>query len=94
MGDRAGSTPWVVRIGNEELVIRKRYEVISIVNDLLIAAWFVVGSMLFFSNSTATLGTWFFLAGSIELAIRPTIRLVRHVHLRRLQAVPESDQDF
>ncbi|WP_235878581.1 YrhK family protein [Saccharopolyspora karakumensis] len=42
------------------------------------------------------LGTWMFLLGSIELAIRPTIRMIRHVHLRRLHHATgrESDQDF
>jgi len=30
------------RIGHEEVVLRRRYEVLSIVNDLLIGLWFVV----------------------------------------------------
>lgn len=94
MSERAGSTPLVVRIGREELVIRQRYEALSILNDLLIAGWFIAGSLLFFSSSTTTLGVWLFLAGSVELAVRPLIRLARHVHLRRLQSAPESDQDF
>ena len=94
MSERAGSTPWVLRIGREELVVRQRYEALSILNDLLIAGWFIAGSVLFFSSSTTTLGVWLFLAGSVELAVRPLIRLARHVHLRRLQSAPESDQDF
>lgn len=83
-------------IGHGELLLRHRYETASIVNDILIAAWFIAGSVLFFHTSTADLGTWMFLLGSIELAIRPTIRLIRYVHLRRLGlAGPhESDQDF
>lgn len=93
MTDSTGSSPVVLRLGHEELVIRYRYEALSIVNDFLIAIWFVVGSILFFSESTAALGTWCFLAGSIELAIRPAIRLVRQIHLRRVREV-ESDQDF
>ncbi len=99
MSDPSSSTPVVLRIGDEELVIRRRYEVLSIINDLLIAVWFIAGSVLFFWESTATAGTWLFLAGSIELAIRPVIRFSRHLHLRRLQTAPrtngtESDQDF
>lgn len=84
----------VFRIGREELFIRKCYEVVSIVNDILIAVWFIVGSALFFSEATTTLGTWLFLIGSIELGIRPIIRLSRHLHLRRVQVPHESDQDF
>lgn len=96
MKDTTSSTTFVHRLGKAELALRRRYEIASIANDLLIAAWFIVGSILFFNEATTTLGTWLFLIGSVELAIRPTIRLTRHFHLRRLQnpAPHESDQDF
>ena len=91
--------PLTLTIGHEELTIRKRYEVVSIVNDVLVALWFVVGSVLFFSDGTETAGTWCFLIGSIELLIRPLIRLSRHLHLQRLapgaSSWPvEASQDF
>lgn len=88
--------PLVLTIGHEELVIRKRYEVLSIGNDLLIAVWFVIGSVLFFFESTTFAGTWLFVVGSVQLAIRPLIRLRRHLHLRRFQPQGpiETPQDF
>ena len=89
--------PLTVHIGDEELVVRKRYEVASILNDLMIAGWFTVGSFLFFSESTTYLGTWLFVIGSIQLGIRPIIRLRRHFHLRKYQpggAAAETSQDF
>lgn len=98
MNGHADSTPLVLRIGREELLIRSRYEVLSIGNDILIALWFIVGSVLFFSESTTTAGTWLFLLGSIELAIRPVIRLGRRMHLQRLRPAGrqpyESSRDF
>lgn len=78
-------------IGRDEIVIRHKYEVASIVNDIMVAAWFVVGSILFFSESTTTTGTWLFLLGSIQLMIRPLIRLARRVHLRRIGDSGASD---
>ncbi|WP_086516884.1 YrhK family protein [Clavibacter michiganensis] len=83
-------------IGHEELVIRRKYEVASIVNDIMVAAWFVVGSVLFFSESTTTAGTWLFLLGSIQLMIRPLIRLGRRVHLTRIGSGSpgKSGRDF
>ena len=88
--------PLLLRIGHEELVIRKRYEVLSIGNDLLIAIWFVLGSVLFFSESTTVAGTWLFLLGSIQLMIRPLIRLHRRIRLRRLapDSAAETARDF
>lgn len=85
----------VVRVGREEMIIRQRYEALSVTNDFLIAMWFIIGSVLFFSPATSTAGVWFFLLGSIELAIRPVIRLTRQLHLRRLPArARDTIQDF
>ena len=84
-----------IHIGHEELVIRGRYETVSIINDLLIAVWFIVGSVLFFSTSTTTAGTWLFLIGSVQLLIRPVIRLARRIHITRIgQAAGETARDF
>ncbi|MCY1695075.1 YrhK family protein [Curtobacterium sp. SL109] len=90
------SGPLTLHIGDRELVIRKRYEVISILNDILIGLWFVVGSGLFFSQQTSIAATWQFLIGSIQMLIRPTIRLVRRVHLGRLHPIrpAETARDF
>lgn len=83
---------------HDEVVLRQRYEVASILNDLLVAIWFIVGSVLFFSPATSTAGTWLFLIGSVQLAIRPAIRLSRRVHLTRhagrAKARHESSDDF
>ena len=84
-------------IGHEELVIRQRWEVVSIVNDILIAVWFIVGSVLFFGETTAVAGTWLFLIGSVELLIRPMIRLARRIHIQRVRqgtAVSDTSDDY
>jgi hypothetical protein len=74
------------RIGHDEIVLRKRYEVLSIGNDILVAMWFIVGSILFFFESTQTIATTLFLLGSVELLIRPVIRLARKVHIQRARS--------
>ncbi|MCK8613510.1 YrhK family protein [Gordonia sp. C13] len=83
-------------IGREELVVRQRWETASIANDALIAVWFVVGSILFFWESTSLVATWFFLVGSIQFLARPVIRLRRRIHLRRLRGDRYTDdaQDY
>ncbi|MEN0101399.1 MAG: YrhK family protein [Curtobacterium sp.] len=85
-----------LRIGPDELRIRELYETISIVNDVMVALWFVVGSILFFSESTTIAGTWLFLIGSVQLLIRPVIRLARRVHLGRIApgSPASSARDF
>ncbi|WP_431983749.1 YrhK family protein [Streptomyces qinglanensis] len=98
-GRETSPRPLIVQIGHEELVIRRRYATASIVNDILIALWFIVGSVMFFSEAWTVPGTWCFLIGSVELLVRPVIRLGRHVHLRRVGGSPEaahmaSSQDY
>lgn len=65
------------------VVIRNRYESLSIVNDLLQGLWFAIGSFLFFSEATMTAATILFALGSLQMLIRPVIRLSRRIHLRR-----------
>lgn len=74
--------PLEVHIGHHELELSKRYESASIANDVLIGIWFIIGSICFFSEELMTLGTWLFLIGSIQMTLRPAIRLGRRVHLR------------
>ncbi|MGW7337251.1 YrhK family protein [Streptomyces sp. NPDC054808] len=104
MKDTARSTSLVIHLGREELVIGRRYEAASIANDVLIALWFIAGSVMFFSEQWTTTGIWCFLIGSIELLIRPAIRLTRHLHLQRVHSQapgpdspavpPDGSQDY
>lgn len=73
-----------IDFGHHEIVIKKRYEFYYTLNDILIAVWFIIGSVLFFWEATTLAGTWLFLIGSIELLIRPLIRIGRNTHLQRI----------
>lgn len=75
-----------IRIGREELVIHRRYEFLSIVNDVMMALWFLVGSVMFFYPSWTYAATWCFTIGSAQFLIRPMIRLARSLHLKRVPA--------
>lgn len=82
---------WIFTIGHRELVIHQRYEVLSIFNDFLIGMWFTIGSFCFFYDGTIqTIGVWLFIIGSIQLLIRPAIRLHRYIYFKQL---PDTDQD-
>ena len=78
--------PITLTIGHDEIIIRRRYEVASIVNDFLVALWFLIGSVFFLYPKLVEYGTWLFILGSFQLLIRPTIRLASHIHLQRLPA--------
>lgn len=73
-----------IRVGREELIIHRRYEFLSIVNDVLMALWFLIGSIMFFFQPWVYAATWCFTIGSAQFLIRPMIRLARSLHLKRL----------
>lgn len=78
-------------IGRYEVIIGRRYGFFYTLNDILIAIWFIIGSILFFWDVTEIAGTWLFLIGSVELLIRPLIRITRNSHLQRITSSKLQD---
>ncbi|SHK73296.1 YrhK-like protein [Marinobacter antarcticus] len=81
--DRIDS-PLTLKLGREELFVRRRYETISIINDFFIAIWFLSGSILFLYPEDEKTAIWMFIIGSFQFLVRPTIRLISHIHVKRI----------
>lgn len=60
------------------------YQWIHLLVDFAAATLFVIGSILFLQPGLERAGSWLFLIGSIFFAMKPTVRLLRVLHLRRL----------
>ncbi|OCW56758.1 YrhK family protein [Hoeflea olei] len=56
-----------------------RFELAYTMVDVMAAALFVIGSVMFFSEAWQTPGTWCFLVGSVCFALKPTLRIIREV---------------
>lgn len=52
--------------------------------DFCAAATFVIGSILFFSEATTYVATWFFVIGSVLFGVRPSLKLVRELAYLRM----------
>ncbi|MGO1251172.1 YrhK family protein [Psychrobacter sp.] len=59
-------------------------EVAYTVVDFSAAVLFIIGSILFFKESTTYFATWLFVIGSVLFGVRPTIRLYREIGYLRL----------
>ena len=94
--EEGGGEAVTVQLGNEEIVLRQRFELISIINEIGIAVFFTVGSVAFYFEELFNLGVTLFVIGSIELGIRPAIRFARRVQLRKItKGMPhEVARDF
>ena len=86
MDEQSMDNPLTLKLGHEELIIRRRYEMISIINDFFIAIWFLIGSLLFLFPAYEKAAAWLFVVGSFQFLVRPTIRLVSHIHIKRIPA--------
>ncbi|SFE73428.1 YrhK family protein [Alteribacillus iranensis] len=71
-----------VKAGRFRLYFRKRYRLITTVNDLLIGLFFVTGSILNFFQSLSIVGSILYLCGSLLLGSRPVLRIMHDTSLR------------
>ncbi|WP_433802169.1 YrhK family protein [Actinomycetospora sp. CA-084318] len=94
--DEGGGGAITLTLGDQEIVLRQRYELLSIVNEIGIALFFTVGSVAFYWHELFNLGVTLFVIGSVQLGIRPAIRFARRVQLRKLtRGMPhEIARDF
>ncbi|MFC5062607.1 YrhK family protein [Actinomycetospora atypica] len=94
--DGDGGDAITLTLGNEEIVLRQRFELISIINEIGIALFFTVGSIAFYWHELFNLGVTLFVIGSVQLGIRPAIRFARRVQLHKLtKGMPsEVARDF
>ncbi len=82
--DQDNSQMLDVNLDQEHIVIQRRYEALGAVNDFLIAVWFLIGSFFFLKNELMIDGTWLFILGSSQLLIKPMIKLITLVHVKRV----------
>jgi hypothetical protein len=66
------------------------YQWAHLLVDFAAALMFVTGSIFFLYPAYQHAGTWLFLIGSIFFAMKPTIRLLRFLHVRRLAREAEQ----
>ncbi|WP_060530825.1 YrhK family protein [Paenibacillus bovis] len=62
------------------LVAENRYELISLLNDMITTICFLVGSYFFFTSQTKT-GTIMFVIGNANTLFRAILSLVRKIHV-------------
>lgn len=75
-----------IPFGRDELIISHRYETAILFNDFLIALWFILGSVFFLMPRFVEAGAWVFLIASIQFLIRPTIGLIKNIHLKKIRS--------
>ncbi|GMA09085.1 hypothetical protein GCM10025886_22360 [Tetragenococcus halophilus subsp. flandriensis] len=70
---------------HHDIKIDAFYNFLYQLNDIILALFFIVGSFMFFKESTTFYGTVLFVIGSFQLLIRPLILISREVHIYTLK---------
>jgi hypothetical protein len=83
-----------IDLGQEHIVVQRRYEAVGALNDLLIAVWFLIGSIFFLSNSLVERGTWLFIVGSAQLLIKPVLKLASLIHVNYVYQTKTKKRDY
>ncbi|MBT2687745.1 YrhK family protein [Bacillus sp. ISL-47] len=73
-----------IEIGKYQMIIERRYQVISFLNDLLLGVLYLIGSILFLTDVSQAVSISFFLAGSIMMIIRAGLNIMKDLHVRRI----------
>lgn len=66
------------------------YQWAHLLVDFSAALLFIIGSVFFLYPDLQRAGSWLFLVGSICFGMKPTIRLMRFLHIRRLARKAEQ----
>jgi hypothetical protein len=73
-----------IEIGAYEMIIEKRYRVVSFINDLLLGVLYFIGSILFLTDVSQAVSISFFLAGSIMMIIRAGLNILKDLHVKKI----------
>lgn len=73
-----------IEISAYEMIIEKRYRVVSFINDLLLGVLYFIGSILFLTDVSQAVSISFFLAGSIMMIIRAGLNILKDLHVKKI----------
>ncbi|MFB5662601.1 YrhK family protein [Alteribacillus sp. HJP-4] len=87
-----------IKLGKYYIFFRKRYKIVSMLNDLSTGILFLTGSILYlFDPPIQTIGNVFFILASFQLLMRPIIRIIHDSSLRHYSAryikKPDKNQE-
>jgi hypothetical protein len=76
------------------MVIRNRYRIIGYFNDILLGILYMIGSILFVTDTDRILAVSFFLAGSFLMIFRGIINILKDIHLKRFTKEDFKEQNY
>lgn len=64
-----------------------RYQWAQVVNDFLLAGWFLGGNILFFDEHLQREASMLYFFGSLQMMVRALVHLAHKLHIRALEGI-------
>lgn len=97
-----------IKSGRFRLYFQNRYTLISLVNDILIGIFYIIGSLATLTDIPDIYGTYLYLIGGVFLTARPILKIFHNVFIyddkkaaereekrnQKKQGAPEEDDEY
>ncbi|MFD2759846.1 YrhK family protein [Lentibacillus juripiscarius] len=74
-----------IQIGTYEVSFNKKYRFLTLLNDIVLGIFFLVGSAFFLWEPLKTAGIILFIIGSAQLLARPIIKIIHAFYFSRIR---------
>lgn len=84
----------IVKVGKFRFYFQNYYTIISLVNDILIGALYVTGSIMSIMNGPEWIRQWTYLAGAVFMLMRPILKIIRNIFIYDQQEFQNKVKDL
>ncbi|MGD6843727.1 YrhK family protein [Bacillus infantis] len=74
-----------IQVGKYKMIVEKRYNVLSWLNDFFLGVLYFIGSILYLIDVDQRIAISFFLAGSILMIARAVLNILKDLHIRSIK---------
>ncbi len=84
----------IVKVGKFRFYFQNYYTIISLVNDILIGALYVTGSIMSIVDGPEWIRQWTYLAGAVFMLMRPILKIIRNIFIYDKQEFQNKVRDI
>jgi hypothetical protein len=74
-----------IQVGKYKMIVEKRYNVLSWLNDFFLGVLYFIGSILYLTDVDQRIAISFFLAGSVLMIARSVLNILKDLHIRSIK---------
>lgn len=84
----------IVKVGKFRFYFQNYYTIISLINDILIGALYVTGSIMSIINGPEWIRQWTYLVAAVFMLMRPILKIIRNIFIYDQQEFQNEVRDL